>query len=129
MANISKEIASYIESVASSSQDIASIWLIGSRANGNESPNSDWDFVVFGSNAGLEAIRKNVDERADVDLLIVTDGDSFQDPWKTKTGKLSSWEWQETCDGGAVYRSTKWPDDAEMWEERICQATRVWNRG
>lgn len=116
-----------------------SVWLIGSRANGRATSESDTDLLVFGSPAFLVAARAQLNRAAAVDVLVVTDGDNFEDVWTTKTGSLTRWEWKESGAGTATYKGTKWiPDslaDAILVTnlgtdiERDEQAIRLWSAG
>jgi hypothetical protein len=115
------DIATYLRAVASAHPDIRAIWLVGSRVNPKNRPPQDWDFLAFGSAEVLAALKAdNVLRRVDVDLLIVTDGDSFESPWPRsdlpgvfKSGNLKnyeedglvviSWEWKEVSATEAKY--------------------------
>ena len=116
-----------------------SVWLIGSRANGRATSESDTDLLVFGSPAFLVAARAQLNRVAAVDVLVVTDGENFQDIWTTKTGSLMRWEWKEGGAGIAIYKGNKWipdpPADALIGAnlgshiERDEQAIRLWSEG
>lgn len=94
------DLACWLAEVVRRHPGIAEVWLIGSRANGTETPESDWDFLVFpccvvepdggletgwlrsdqGRETGLPAgVAASIHadstlRRADVDFLVVTDG-------------------------------------------------------
>jgi hypothetical protein len=113
-----------------------SVWLIGSRANGRASQESDTDLLVFGSPAFSEAARANLPREVAVDVLVVTDGDKFEDVWMPKTGSLTQWGWKQGA-GATTYKGTKWlpdpPEDAMPGAntgtpiERIEQAICLWS--
>lgn len=100
---LSTDIEIYVRTIAGVDASLSEIWLIGSRANGTVTKNSDWDFLVFGgaplhkSLAALGDLR-----RPDVDLLVLEpDGDTFSTPWpaeESKRGSLSDWRWQASGD-------------------------------
>lgn len=95
---------------------ILSIWLFGSRANGNAKALSDWDLLVFSDRAVLEELRKDEHlHRGSADLLVVYDGDNFEKPWgETKSGSLSQWKWQQLSPTSAQYESIKfYPDEPD----------------
>ena len=109
----------YIETLRAACPEITEIWLIGSRANDKARVDSDWDLLVFGNPDTLVALRKNLSlRRPDIDLLIVHNGNDFEAPWETKSGKgksgnLAGWKWER--DKGSTtrahYRGTKQGDD------------------
>ena len=113
-----------------------SVWLIGSRANGRAKPDSDTDLLVFGSPAFLAAARAHLSRSVNVDVLVVTDGDKFEDVWETKSGSLSSWHWKQKSAETATYNGTKFipdpPDEAIPGTnmgtciDRIEQAICIW---
>ncbi len=139
---LSVEIAAWIEALVAASPSIREVWLFGSRANSAATTTSDWDFLIFsdeltaGEIAGLIRLYRD-----DVDLLVVTDGDSFESAWGSpvKTGSLSSWHWTRQGTQTATYRSAKWfpaEDTADLPLEvarnlgtvrtSTLQAIRVW---
>ena len=128
----------YIEQLTKRHPDIESIWLIGSRANGNESATSDWDLIVFLGDKLFDDLGADEEvHRPEVDVLVVlSDGDEFRRPWgQPKTGSLSSWKWTQTGSDTANYVGTKWVPDidnsiegGDLGDIVSCQlhARRVW---
>ena len=90
------EIRSYLDTLVTAYQSIASIWLIGSRAK----PDSDWDFFAFATPAVLTALRSNDSFRRPlIDLIIVTDNDHWECPWpRCDTGNLKKGRLREHID-------------------------------
>jgi predicted nucleotidyltransferase len=114
---LSPEIDEYISQVAERYGGIESVWLVGSRANGRASEESDWDFIVFGGTELFNSLKSDESvHRENVDFLIVEDdGDSFSRPWgRRKRGSLSSWKWTTINDHEATYIGTKWIPDEEQ---------------
>ncbi|MES2365219.1 MAG: nucleotidyltransferase domain-containing protein [Pseudomonadota bacterium] len=110
------EICSLLVQVKAAYSSIESVWLIGSRANGSASETSDWDFIVFANRETLEHLRSTVEfHRANVDFLVVVNGEDFENAWgeKDKTGALSAWEWKLVTDAHAEYTETKWVETEE----------------
>ncbi len=113
-----------------------SIWVIGSRANGRATEESDTDLLVFGSQALLAAAIANLDQPQHIDCLIVHNGNDYQDPWQAKSGSLKKLKWQPIDSENARYIGVKWiPDEessaefgAEMGDmlERQERAIRTW---
>lgn len=92
------------------------VWLIGSRASGTQTEGSDWDFVIFGSEPLVQSLAATA-APANIDALVVYDGDEFRSPWPresdgwVKSGSLSHWAWSEVSQCEAKYMSSKEGDD------------------
>ncbi len=90
------KIDNFISKITQAHPGIREIWLFGSRAKGEARPNSDWNLFVFADDDTLQQLGRNVRfKRADVQLLVVRDGEEFREPWgrNPKQGYLSEWEW------------------------------------
>jgi predicted nucleotidyltransferase len=110
---------------------VAAIWLIGSRANGTERGESDWDLLVFGTQQTLAFLASSGSlHKSEVDLLVVTNGDDFQAAWgeRSKHGSLSEWQWQQVSETEAQYMQAKWQEREEGSGVVVSQsrAVRVW---
>ncbi len=126
----------YIENLLAACPEITEVWLIGSRANDKARVDSDWDLLVFGSDRTLAALQKNRSLRCpEIDLLVVYNGNDFQAPWKTESGKsksgsLTEWEWEREKDSHvrAHYKGTKGKDgEFEITVTREV-AKRIWSK-
>ena len=123
MQSLPDDLRNFVERISRAGFDV---WLMGSRANSNARLNSDWDILIFGDRALLDAL-KTEEPIHDTDVLVVHDGDIFESPWnKTeegvlKSGSLSGWEWQRKSASEATYSGTKWPHD---WGS-LKKATRI----
>lgn len=95
----------------------ASIWLIGSRANGRATHSSDTDLLVFADNAYLDSIRATMDAPCQADVLVDVDGINFQDPWKCKRGSLVAWSWSLASESRANYVGRKFVPDSDAEDE------------
>ena len=115
---LTPKIQHYIEQQAKKSPEITAIWLIGSRANGNASPLSDWDLLVFGSARTSNIVKNDTSFHCnEIDLLVVI-GDKFSKPYgNEKTGSLQKWEWKIVSKHEATYKGLKWIPDAESESE------------
>ena len=121
----------YLRMLIAAAPSIREVWLIGSRADHTARPNSDWDYLVFGTRLTLQALQSTPAlKRQDVDVLVVYDGDAFEEPWGTddhlKRGALSRWEWAMLGPERAMYRGTK-PRDSDGFYVKVAvrQARRV----
>jgi hypothetical protein len=113
MTLLSSDIAHWLTCVSKAVLGIREIWLIGSRANGTNRADSDWDFLVVAEEKFRSGIRQRVDlHRSDVDFLVSSDGNNFQSAWgREKTVVLSKIQWQLTSDTTATYQGEKWIED------------------
>lgn len=118
---LNKEIEQYIALLTTKVTGIRQIWLIGSRANGREHADSDWDFIVFSDPQVFQEITNNCSLHAsNVDLLLVGPDKTFQRPWgDLKNGSLESWEWKQVAPTKSIYIGTKWIPDQEAIEEGL----------
>ena len=102
---LTHEINSYLDDLLNTVDGIRSIWLLGSRANGTATLESDWDFFVFGENIVFEQIQVSQKFPAGhIDLLIVSADGSFRKPYgHMKSGDLNSWGWRIVTPKLATY--------------------------
>lgn len=119
----------YIHKLVANYPDVIGVWLIGSRAEGSERPNSDWDYLVFANHGVLRSLiqRKNF-KTSEIDLLVVYDGDRFMKPWRDgsliKRGSLSGWQWERISETEATYKATKFSEDGDFYH--IGRGKRIW---
>lgn len=78
-----------------------SIWLVGSRANGNAHKNSDWDLLVF-SSKDPEPTKSRKDN---IDVIIVGSNNKYllEGQNQDYIGEFDTWYWQKTSDTEATY--------------------------
>jgi len=122
-----RALCEYLGSLTRRYPSVSSVWLLGSRASGSERPESDWDLLVFADEGSFAAMQSDPDVRAaGVDLLVVSSGDRFEQPWReaaelAKFGYLSTWEWTPVSETEATYLSTRL--------QKHVPAARLWRRG
>ena len=93
MIAIPSAVDIFIRRLAGVQPSPESIWLIGSRANGGATNESDWDFVVFADAAYFEMLKAGspAAELA-VGVFVVVDASIFRNPWnENKAGGLGRW--------------------------------------
>jgi len=117
-------------------EGIREIWLFGSRSNGTNKENSDWDILIFADQHVLSSLEKENSERyLNLDIMIVFDQDKFRGPWRResdgayKRGSLQEWEWEELQFGLAKYKATKEMYGMVLSEKKTCKAIRLFHRG
>jgi len=96
--------------------DIRAIWSVGHGAGpaGDECTAHRVELLVFADAATLESLRKFDDLHCDeVELLVVVDGDGFENAWGEQrlSGSLSRWAWREVSADHAFYDESRWDTD------------------
>jgi hypothetical protein len=105
----------YVDELVSTYPSIREVWLFGSRANGTEREDSDWDYLVFGDDDRLlNTLCQDVRfKQPGIDLLFAGTADLASSPWTEpdgyrKTiglGKASGgMDWREVTPAEAFYR-------------------------
>lgn len=95
------EISTFAARLAAVCLDIRSVWLI------------EHALLVFADERTLEHLRKCEDlRRTDLDLLVVVDGDRFENVWGPckLSGSLARWGWQLASPHDAYYDESRWAD-------------------
>ena len=89
-----------------------------------------WELLAFADPGTLERLRKSTDlHRADVDVLIVIDGDRFENAWGQRrlSGSLVRWSWRHVRPAEAYYNESRWADQNDGGVVRIRRkAILVW---
>jgi len=97
--------------------DIRAIWSVGHGAGlaGEEVPARRVELLVFADSATLEQLRKFDDLHCDeVELLVVVDGDGFENAWGDQrlSGSLSRWAWRQVSADHAFYDESRWDSES-----------------
>jgi len=91
--------------------DIEAVWSVGHGADPDAEQSDREELLVFADPATLARLRKCDNLRdARVALLVVTDGDSFENAWGAPpmSGSLARWAWREGSPGQAYYDESRW---------------------
>jgi predicted nucleotidyltransferase len=130
----------YITELTTAYSSIREVWLFGSRANGTERADSDWDYLVFDDDIGdMNHLCQTQHKRSDIDLLFVcADGDTVLSPWPEPDG---SWKklglgdasgglnWRIVSENEANYIQTKQRNPPEFAVDiGVMKAVRVYRR-
>jgi predicted nucleotidyltransferase len=130
-------ILNYLTRLTKKYRDVESVWLLGSRANGNARPNSDWDFLVFTNQSVFDRMKQDLSFKdPNIDLLVVYNGTDFEEPWPALTnerpapkgghlGKFNGWDWCQQTETTATYHATKELPDGSI-DSQTKKAIRVW---
>ncbi|HTQ81166.1 MAG TPA: nucleotidyltransferase domain-containing protein [Thermoanaerobaculia bacterium] len=103
--------------MATTFNELASIWLSGSRANDGGAQDADWDLVVFGNRQAAEALEASgsfLGQDVDVVFVDLASGE-FKRLWKSEIWEdFASWCWIERSATEAEYHSAKFSDQLVM---------------
>jgi len=103
------ELSAFLSRVLVSCIDIRAVWSSGEA--GSRFPAASHQLIVFADRQTLLSLRKCGElHRADVELLVVFDGDQFENAWGPQrlSGSLSRWAWRQVSDELAYYDESKW---------------------
>lgn len=105
------EISRFVSRVLVHCLDIRMVWWSGdAHAAADPLPRLD-RLVIFADTPTLHILRKSDRlHRADVQALVVFDGDQFQDAWgpDRTPGSLARWAWRQDEPDVAYYSEAKW---------------------
>jgi hypothetical protein len=108
------EISQYLSRLLARSVDIRAVWSIGDADQA--APARDvpaCELLVFADRGTLERLRKSDQlHRSDVELLVVVDGDAFENAWGQRrlSGSLARWQWRQVAPDLAYYDESKWAE-------------------
>jgi hypothetical protein len=85
---------------------VISIWLVGSRANGNAKMTSDWDILVF---SNKEPFRRKARDEC-IDVLRVGPSENGQLEGEAHPFLFNNWEWSQTDEKTTTYTGNKFID-------------------
>ena len=111
-------VADFMRRLMRDGMDIEAVWSVGHSADAEAPPMAKTVLLVFADGATLQRLRKSESLRdPEVSLLVVTDGDSFENAWGAQriAGSLARWAWREVSAGQAYYDESRWaaaPDQA-----------------
>lgn len=111
MPSLPQELSGFLSRVLQCCLEIRFIWLIGEDDKGSVPGSARWELLTFADGPTLQRLRKAADlHRADVDMLVVTDGDCFENAWgpRRRSGSLVRWAWRQGADGDAYYNESRW---------------------
>ena len=125
-----KEIAEFIARVLQCCLDVRQVWLVAQdSASAIAAPR--WELLAFGSGETLKRLRRADNlHRHDIDLLVVTDGDHFENAWGRRqlSGSLARWGWRPASAGEAYYDEAKWAGEDGAVARVRRKAALLWSR-
>lgn len=107
--------------------EVRAVWSIGHEPAAGSAPSTDLTFLVFADERTLEQLRKS--PAAGVKVLVVTDGDLFQNVARPSpvSGSLARSAWRQTSTSEAFYDEAQWASGGNVIRVRR-KAMLVWHR-
>jgi hypothetical protein len=109
----SAELSIFVSRVLACCLDIRAVWSVGHADLALARPDSAGALLAFADRATLQALRRSdYLHRADVELLVVFDGNQFENAWGPRrlSGSLARWAWRPVTDQLAYYDESRWAD-------------------
>ena len=115
--DLALEVQTFVHAVCGLTHRPASIWLIGSQANGRATEQSDSDLLIFGSSFLIEELQRDIPAPLNIDALVVYNGNDYCDPWQNKRGSLKNLKWRLESATVANYEGVRWIACSESEED------------
>ena len=124
------ELSAFLSRGLVSCLEIRAVW--SSADAGSRLAAASYQLIVFADKPTLLSLRRRGElHRADVELLVVFDGDRFENAWGPQrlAGSLSRWSWRQVSDELAYFDESKWslsePDTGTVVRVRR-EAVLIW---
>ena len=107
------ELAGFLTRLHERCRGIRAVWALGNADDG--ACPAVRELLAFADRPTLERLRAAEDlHRADVQLLVVVDGDRFETAWGPcrLSGSLARWAWRQVSPDVAYYDESKWAERA-----------------
>jgi hypothetical protein len=105
------ELSALVSHVLVHGLEIRAVWSVG-HADDDVVPQHR-ELLVFADRPTLQRLRESAHpHRADIDLLVVVDGDRFENAWGERrvSGSLARWAWRQMSPEVAYYDESKWAE-------------------
>lgn len=107
------DVSTFVARVLADCLDIRSIWSIGHDPDEVAPRGGVAELLAFADRATLAHLRRNANLHSEtIELLVVVDGDLFENAWGVQklSGSLARWAWRETSAGEAYYDVAHWAE-------------------
>ncbi len=107
------ELSGFVSSLLRHCLAIRAVWSVGHNQLAPEAPHEGRELLLFADRPTLDALRRSEHlHRDDMQVLVVVDGDRFENAWgpRTISGSLARWAWRATGQDIAFYDESKWAD-------------------
>jgi hypothetical protein len=105
------DIKRFVSSVVVGCPEISSVWSMD-HAGDQPAPTAvQYELLAFADKATLQRLRRSENlQRADVEFLVVIDGDVFESAWGPRklSGSLARWAWRQISPHEAYYDEARW---------------------
>src|SRR5919206_1766813 len=122
------DVSTLVARVLADCLDIRSIWSIGHDPDEACPRVGSAELLAFADRATLARLRRSADLHSEtIALLVVVDGDLFENAWGVQklSGSLARWAWRETSASEAYYDVSHWGDAGSVIRVRR-KALLIW---
>jgi len=105
------EVTTFAHRIIANCLDITSLWSIGHAADDADLGERLHILLAFADNATLRRLRRSEHlHDADIEFLVVVDGDVFESAWGPSrlSGSLARWAWRRISTDEAFYDESRW---------------------
>lgn len=105
------DITAFVSRVLVSCLDIRSVWSMDHCPDEPWLTAAQYELLAFADAPTLQRLRRADHlHRADVEFLVVTDGDVFESAWGSRrvSGSLARWAWRQISPHEAYYDESRW---------------------
>ena len=111
MLSAAPDLSAFVSRVLLHCLDIRAVWRM--RQGAPAAASLAQELLAFADPLTLQRLRQCDDlHRSDVDLLVVVDGDRFENAWGPRklSGSLARWAWRQASAELAYYDESTWDD-------------------
>jgi hypothetical protein len=106
-----EQLSAFLSHVLLHGLEIRAVWSVG---HADDLPVQRLcELLVFADGPTLQRLRKSArPHRAAIDVLVVVDGDQFENAWGERrvSGSLARWAWRQVSPEVAYYDESKWAE-------------------
>jgi hypothetical protein len=105
------DIQRFVSSVLVGCPEISSVWSMEHAPDAPSPAAAAHELLAFADKATLQRLRRSENlQRADVEFLVVIDGDVFESAWGPRklSGSLARWAWRQISAHEAYYDESRW---------------------
>ncbi|MFS8607860.1 MAG: hypothetical protein LOD94_07700 [Gammaproteobacteria bacterium] len=91
-----EELGMYVDALRQRHSAIDEVWVLASKESESAKRGGKWNLLAFADSSTLTALEADESvHRDDVNLIVVTDGDRFENAWGSRSrGRLSDIDWR-----------------------------------
>jgi len=105
------DIKRFVSSVVVGCPEISSVWSMDHAGDEPAPTAAQYELLAFADKTTLQRLRRSENlQRADVEFLVVIDGDVFESAWGPRklSGSLARWAWRQISPHEAYYDEARW---------------------